>query len=165
MELFSIFSVSFHGSCKMYIGIATPPSTTQCIIESPHVSICSSELRQIQHSLVRPQNVISTQQVSFALTEYNRCTCWSNFVLKWNENKLKVLRPNAINHKLTLQCLWNKMRSAGPGLVFNIPSQLLVPRGWVNKVKPISIPTKVCRIRTMIAEDVDDFPKGVFLAN
>lgn len=37
----------------------------QCIIESPHVSICSSELRQIQHSLVRPQNVISTQQVGF----------------------------------------------------------------------------------------------------
>lgn len=39
------------------------PQLHQCIIESPHVSICSSELRQIQHSLVRPQNVISTQQV------------------------------------------------------------------------------------------------------
>lgn len=38
----------------------------QCIIESPHVSILSSELRQIQHSLLRPQNVIATQQALYA---------------------------------------------------------------------------------------------------
>lgn len=38
----------------------------QCIIESPHVSICSSELRQIQHSLIRPQNIIATQQALYA---------------------------------------------------------------------------------------------------
>ena len=38
----------------------------QCIIESPHVSILSSELRQIQHSLIRPQNVIATQQALYA---------------------------------------------------------------------------------------------------
>lgn len=62
----------------------------QCIIESPHVSICSSELRQIQHSLVRPQNVISTQQVGFNPTlrhsstsvctaQPHRRTAWVNF--------------------------------------------------------------------------------------
>jgi high affinity cAMP-specific and IBMX-insensitive 3',5'-cyclic phosphodiesterase 8 len=38
----------------------------QCIIESPHVSMCSSELRQIQHSLIRPQNVIASQQALYA---------------------------------------------------------------------------------------------------
>lgn len=38
----------------------------KCIIESPHVSILSSELRQIQHSLIRPQNVIATQQALYA---------------------------------------------------------------------------------------------------
>ncbi|XP_070497571.1 high affinity cAMP-specific and IBMX-insensitive 3',5'-cyclic phosphodiesterase 8 isoform X5 [Chironomus tepperi] len=38
----------------------------RCIIESPHVSILSSELRQIQHSLIRPQNVIATQQALYA---------------------------------------------------------------------------------------------------
>uniref|UniRef100_A0A336LT50 3',5'-cyclic-AMP phosphodiesterase n=1 Tax=Culicoides sonorensis TaxID=179676 RepID=A0A336LT50_CULSO len=37
----------------------------RCVIESPHVSCCSSELRQIIHSLVRPQNVISTQQALY----------------------------------------------------------------------------------------------------
>jgi PAS domain-containing protein len=41
-------------------------SHPQCIIESPHVSILSSELRQIQHSLIRPQNVIATQQALYA---------------------------------------------------------------------------------------------------
>ncbi|XP_055629005.1 high affinity cAMP-specific and IBMX-insensitive 3',5'-cyclic phosphodiesterase 8 [Toxorhynchites rutilus septentrionalis] len=44
----------------------------RCIIESPHVSICSSELRQIQHSLVRPQNVISTQQALYTALQRSR---------------------------------------------------------------------------------------------
>ncbi|XP_055533247.1 high affinity cAMP-specific and IBMX-insensitive 3',5'-cyclic phosphodiesterase 8 isoform X1 [Wyeomyia smithii] len=44
----------------------------RCIIESPHVSICSSELRQIQHSLVRPQNVISTQQALYTALHRSR---------------------------------------------------------------------------------------------
>ncbi|XP_063697402.1 high affinity cAMP-specific and IBMX-insensitive 3',5'-cyclic phosphodiesterase 8 isoform X2 [Culicoides brevitarsis] len=37
----------------------------RCMVESPHVSHCSSELRQIMHSLVRPQYVISTQQALY----------------------------------------------------------------------------------------------------
>lgn len=32
-------------------------------MESPLVTVCVSELRQIQHSLIRPQNLIATQQV------------------------------------------------------------------------------------------------------
>ncbi|XP_058460759.1 high affinity cAMP-specific and IBMX-insensitive 3',5'-cyclic phosphodiesterase 8 isoform X2 [Malaya genurostris] len=44
----------------------------RCIIESPHVSICSSELRQIQHSLVRPQHVISTQQALYTALHRSR---------------------------------------------------------------------------------------------
>ncbi|XP_055604529.1 high affinity cAMP-specific and IBMX-insensitive 3',5'-cyclic phosphodiesterase 8 isoform X2 [Uranotaenia lowii] len=44
----------------------------RCIIESPHVSICCSELRQIQHSMVRPQHVISTQQALFTALHRSR---------------------------------------------------------------------------------------------
>lgn len=43
-------------------------------MESPHVSICSSELRQIQHSLIRPQNVIATQQALYAALHRARDT-------------------------------------------------------------------------------------------
>lgn len=43
-------------------------------MESPHVSICSSELRQIQHSLIRPQNVLATQQVLYTALHRARDT-------------------------------------------------------------------------------------------
>lgn len=43
-------------------------------MESPHVSICSSELRQIQHSLMRPQNVLATQQVLYTALHRARDT-------------------------------------------------------------------------------------------
>ncbi|KAG5677390.1 hypothetical protein PVAND_007153 [Polypedilum vanderplanki] len=46
----------------------------RCIIESPHVSILSSELRQIQHSLIRPQNVIATQQALYAALHRSKDT-------------------------------------------------------------------------------------------
>lgn len=38
----------------------------QCIIASPSVSVCTSELRLIQHSLIRPGNVIATQHSLYA---------------------------------------------------------------------------------------------------
>ncbi|CAO1311194.1 unnamed protein product [Diamesa hyperborea] len=46
----------------------------RCFMESPHVSICSSELRQIQHSLIRPQNVLATQQVLYTALHRARDT-------------------------------------------------------------------------------------------
>jgi high affinity cAMP-specific and IBMX-insensitive 3',5'-cyclic phosphodiesterase 8 len=55
----------------------------QCIIESPHVSICSSELRQILHSLVRPQNVIASQQALYtALHRTRECVIISDDALR-----------------------------------------------------------------------------------
>lgn len=44
----------------------------QCIMESPHFSICCSELRQILHSITRPQNVIATQQALYAALQRAR---------------------------------------------------------------------------------------------
>lgn len=41
-------------------------------MESPHFSICCSELRQILHSITRPQNVIATQQALYAALQRTR---------------------------------------------------------------------------------------------
>ncbi|CRK86262.1 CLUMA_CG000166, isoform A [Clunio marinus] len=46
----------------------------RCIIESPHVSVCCSELRQIQHSLIRPQNVIASQQALYSALHHVKDT-------------------------------------------------------------------------------------------
>lgn len=37
----------------------------RCIVETPSVAICCTELKQILHSIVRPQHVISTQQAIY----------------------------------------------------------------------------------------------------
>lgn len=36
----------------------------QCIAETTNLAMCSVELKQILHSIIRPHNVMSTQQVS-----------------------------------------------------------------------------------------------------
>lgn len=41
---------------------------SQCVAETTNLAMCSVELKQILHSIIRPHNVMSTQQVIELMT-------------------------------------------------------------------------------------------------
>lgn len=43
---------------------------SQCVAETTNLAMCSVELKQILHSIIRPHNVMSTQQVIELMTRW-----------------------------------------------------------------------------------------------
>ncbi|XP_055379485.1 high affinity cAMP-specific and IBMX-insensitive 3',5'-cyclic phosphodiesterase 8 isoform X2 [Condylostylus longicornis] len=65
MTIIAIVRKSFFEKDETSLIALLDAGVNRCIAESPNVVICSTEIKQILHSIVRPQNVMSTQQTLY----------------------------------------------------------------------------------------------------
>ncbi|CAD7077776.1 unnamed protein product [Hermetia illucens] len=63
--IIGIVKKSFFEKDEASLNALLDAGVNRCIVETQNISVCSTELKQVLHSIVRPQHVMSTQQALY----------------------------------------------------------------------------------------------------